>query len=99
MSVNIISMLTESLYTPNPNSVLSNFIIAMGHTSENSESLRSLLSFTSIQNIFDLDIPIQLHAILKLLQSSLEFNKHLANTLVHSVSGVRIRNARNNLSS
>ena len=51
-------MLTESI--PSPNSVLSNFIIAMGHPSENSESFRSLLSFTSIQNISDLNIPIQI---------------------------------------
>ena len=40
LSVNIVSMLPNSLYIANPNSVLSNFVIAMGHASENSENLR-----------------------------------------------------------
>ena len=53
-------MLPNSLYLPSPNSVLSNFIIAMGHASENSENLRSILNFTSIRKIFNLDIPIQI---------------------------------------
>ena len=60
LSVNIVSMLPNSLYIANPNSVLSNFVIAMGHASENSENLRSLLNLTSIRNIFNLDIPIQI---------------------------------------
>ena len=57
MSVNIVSVLSNSLYISSPNSVLSNFVIAMGHASENSENLRSLLNITSIRNIFNLDIP------------------------------------------
>ena len=32
----------------------------MGHAPENSESLRSLFRVTSIQDIFNLDIPIQI---------------------------------------
>ena len=38
LSVNIVSMLPNSLYIANPNSVLSNFVIAMGHASENSKT-------------------------------------------------------------
>ena len=60
MPVNIVSVLSNSLYIPSSNSVLSNFVIAMGHASENSENLRSLLNITSIRNIFKLDIPIQI---------------------------------------
>ena len=60
LSVNLVSIIPNSLYLPSPNSVLSNFIIAMGHASENSENLSSILNFTSIRKIFNLDIPIQI---------------------------------------
>ena len=59
MSVNIISMSLDSLYTPTPNSLLSNFVIAMGHGVENYHNLKHLFTYPSIRKLFALDIPIQ----------------------------------------
>ena len=60
MSVNIISMSPDSLYTTTPNSVLSNFVIAMGHGVENYHNLKQLFTYPSIRKLFALDIPIQI---------------------------------------
>ena len=46
-------MLPNGQYIANSNSVQSNYVIAMGNASENSENLRSLLNFTSFGNIFN----------------------------------------------
>ena len=56
--VNIISMSPDRLYTPTPNSVLSNFVITMGHGVENYHNLNQLFTYRSIRNLFELDIPI-----------------------------------------
>ena len=56
MSVNIASVLPNSLFILSPNSVLSNLLLR----AENSVNLRSSLNITSIRNIFNLDIPIQI---------------------------------------
>ena len=60
MSVNIISMHPKSLYTPTPNSVLSNFVVAMGNAPENYHNLRELFNYSSIRKLFEIDIPIQI---------------------------------------
>ena len=60
MSVNIILMHPNSLYTPTPNSVLSNFVVAMGNAPENYHNLRELFTYSSIRKLFENDIPIQI---------------------------------------
>ena len=77
-------MLPNSLYTANPNSILSN-LIAMGHASEN-----------YIRNIFNLVIPIQITCDFK-VAACLEFSRHLASILAHFVYGGRIQNVREHL--
>ena len=50
MSVNIISM--------HPN-ILSNFVVATGNAPENYHYLRELFTYSFIQKLFEIDIPIQ----------------------------------------
>ena len=57
MSLNIISMSPDSLYAPTPNSVLSNFVVAMGNAPENYHNLRELFTYPSIRKLFESDIP------------------------------------------
>ena len=49
MSLNIISISPDSLYAPTPNSVLSNFVVAMGNAPENYHNLRELFMYPSIR--------------------------------------------------
>ena len=65
MSVNIKSMSPDSLYTPTPNSVLYNFVIAMEHGVENCHYLKLLFTYPSIRKLFALDIPIQIFCYFK----------------------------------
>ena len=58
--LNIVSMKTGCLYSPTPNSVLSNFVIAMGHGPENYHNPKELFSFPSISKIFSLDCHVQI---------------------------------------
>ena len=60
MSLNIVSMKPGSLYSPTPNSVLSNFVIAMGHGPENYHNLKEIFNFPSIRKIFSLDSHVQI---------------------------------------
>ena len=43
-----------------PNSVLSNFVVAMGNAPENDHNLRELFMYPSIRKLFESDIPIQI---------------------------------------
>ena len=52
MSLNIISMSPDSLYAPTPNSVLSNFVVAMGNAPENYHNLRELFTYPCIRKLF-----------------------------------------------
>ena len=60
MSFNIISMKPGSLYFPTPNSVLTNFVIAMGKGPENYHNLKQLFTYPSISGLFKFDFPIQI---------------------------------------
>ena len=59
MSVNIVSVDSESGYMPNPNSVLTNFVIAIGQAPETSNNIREMFNYPSIRALFDLGIPKQ----------------------------------------
>ena len=54
-SLNIISMKPRSLYMPTPNSILTNFVIAMRKGPENYHNLKQLLIYPSIQKLFTFD--------------------------------------------
>ena len=60
MSVNIISVITKSHYLPNPNSVLTNFVIAIGQAPETHNNLREMFNYPSIFSLFDIGIPKQI---------------------------------------
>ena len=60
MSVNIVSVNEESRYVPNPNSVLTNFVIAIGQGPETNNNLREMFNYPSIRALFDLGIPKQI---------------------------------------
>ena len=60
MSLNIVPMNPGSIYSPTPKSVLSNFVIAMGHGLENYQNLKELFSFPSIQKLFLINAPVQI---------------------------------------
>ena len=59
MSVNIVSVNSESDYMPNPNSVLTNFVITIGQTPETSNNFREIFNSPSIRALFDIGIPKQ----------------------------------------
>ena len=60
ISLNIVSMKPGSIYSPTPNSVLSNFAIAKGHGPENYHNLKEIFNFPSIRKIFSLDSHVQI---------------------------------------
>ena len=60
ISVNIISMKPRSLCMPYPNSVLTNFAIAMGKGPENHHNLKQLFTYPSILKLFTFFSPVQI---------------------------------------
>ena len=60
MSVNIVSVITKSHNLPNPNSVLTNFVIAIGQAPETHNNLREMFNYPSIFSLFDFGIPKQI---------------------------------------
>ena len=54
MSLNIASMKPDSLYLPNPNSNLTNFVIALGKGPENNHNMKQL--FTHPKQLFTYEI-------------------------------------------
>ena len=60
ISFNIISMKPGSIYSPTPNSVLTNFVIAMGKGPENYHNLKQLLMHPSVCKLFTVDFALQI---------------------------------------
>ena len=60
ISFNIISMKPGSIYSPTPNSVLTNFVIAMGKGPENYHNLKQLFMHPSVCKLFTFDFAIQI---------------------------------------
>ena len=83
MSVNIVSEIAKCHYKPNPNSVLTNFVIVIKQAPETYNNLREMFNYPSILTLFEIGIFV----ILRLQHFLVEFNKHRANTLVHIASG------------
>ena len=60
ISFNIISMKPGSIYCPTPNSVLTNFVIALGKGPENYHNLKQLFMHPSVCKLFTFDFAIQI---------------------------------------
>ena len=60
ISFNIISMKPGRKYFPTPNSVLTNFVIAMGKGPDNYQYLKQLLKYPSVRKLFTLGFSIQI---------------------------------------
>ena len=89
--------MSPDLYTPTSNSLLSNFVIAMGHGVENYHNLKQLFTYPSIRRLFALDIPIQVSWTSKLQLYLLGFNKPQAITHVLFVYGKNVPFAQSGL--
>ena len=58
--IDIVSMKPGSIYSPTPNSVLTNFVIAMGKGPENYHNLKQLFMHPSVCKLFTFDFAIQI---------------------------------------